>query len=277
LHDGKYHLAGSNNAKADYIKYLYEHPIGVDRGTVVGRTAVERRVVHIPDGLADPEYTAHEYARTGKHRSMLGVPLLRDGVPVGVISLLRTSVKPYTDKQIELVTTFDDQAVIAIENVRLFDEVQTRTRDLSESLQQQTATAEVLKVISSSPGDLEPVFSAMLENASAYARPNSVCCSVMKTVHFILQRLQWAFRRCLPTSTSSVACFSRRPDHLLIASCKSGVPSIPPTRRQNKSRLAGQTWWRAVSCRSTDAEGEQTDWCDRHLPSGSSPIHRKAD
>ena len=165
LHDGKYHLAGSNNAKADYIKYLYEHPISVDRGTVVGRTAVERRVVHIPDCLADPEYTAHEYARTGKHRSMLGVPLLRDGIPVGVIGLLRTSVKPYTDKQIELVTTFADQAVIAIENVRLFDEVQTRTRDLSESLQQQTATAEVLKIISASPGELEPVFGAMLENA----------------------------------------------------------------------------------------------------------------
>ena len=165
LHDGKYHLAGSNNATADYIKYLSEHPISIDRGTVVGRTAVERHVVHIPDCLADPEYTAHEYARTGKHRSMLGVPLLRDGEPIGVIGLLRTSVRPYTDKQIELVTTFADQAVIAIENVRLFDEVQSRTRDLSELLQQQTATAEVLKVISSSPGELEPVFSAMLENA----------------------------------------------------------------------------------------------------------------
>ncbi|MGC2336485.1 MAG: GAF domain-containing protein, partial [Pseudolabrys sp.] len=165
LHDGKYHLAGSNNATADYIKYLSEHPISIDRGTVIGRTAVERHVVHIPDCLADPEYTAHEYARAGKHRSMLGVPLLRDGEPIGVIGLLRTSVRPYTDKQIELVTTFADQAVIAIENVRLFDEVQKRTRDLSESLQQQTATAEVLKVISSSPGELEPVFSAMLENA----------------------------------------------------------------------------------------------------------------
>ncbi len=165
LHDGKYHLAGSNNATADYIKYLSEHPISIDRGTVIGRTAVERHVVHIPDCLADPEYTAHEYARAGKHRSMLGVPLLRDGEPIGVIGLLRTSVRPYTDKQIELVTTFADQAVIAIENVRLFDEVQTRTRDLSEALQQQTATAEVLKVISSSPGELEPVFSAMLENA----------------------------------------------------------------------------------------------------------------
>jgi GAF domain-containing protein len=165
LHEGKYHLAGSNNAKADYIKYLSEHPISVDRGTVVGRTAIERRAVHIPDCLADPEYTAHEYARTGKHRSMLGVPLLRDGMPVGVIGLLRTRVKPYTDKQIELVTTFADQAVIAIENVRLFEEVQTRTRDLTESLEQQTATSEVLKVISSSLNDLKPVFATIGQRA----------------------------------------------------------------------------------------------------------------
>ena len=148
-----------NNAKAEYIKYLSDHPISVDRGSLVGRTALERRTVHIPDCLADPEYTSHEYARAGKHRSMLGVPLLRDGVPVGVIGLLRTSVKAYTDKQVELVTTFADQAVIALENVRLFNETK-------EALEQQTATSEVLKVISWSPGELEPVFEAMLANAT---------------------------------------------------------------------------------------------------------------
>ena len=159
LQDGAYRLAGSNNAKADYIKYLSEHPIGVNRGTVVGRAAIEHRTVHIPDCLTDPEYTAHENAGIGKHRSLLGVPLLRDGVPVGVIGLLRTSVKPYTDKQIELVENFAAQAVIAIENARLLSE-------LRESLQQQTATADVLKVISSSPGELERVFEAMLSNAT---------------------------------------------------------------------------------------------------------------
>ena len=159
LQDGTYHLASSNNAKADYIKYLSEHPISVDRGTVVGRAAVERRTVHIPDCLTDPEYTAHENARIGKHRSLLGVPLLRDGLPVGVIGLLRRSVKPYTEKQIELVKNFAAQAVIAIENTRLLNE-------LRESLQQQTATADVLKVISSSPGELTPVFQAMLAKAT---------------------------------------------------------------------------------------------------------------
>jgi GAF domain-containing protein len=166
LQDGKYHLAGSNNAEAEYVKFLSEHPIGLDRGSLVGRTGVERRTVHIPDCLADPEYVSKEYQRVGKHRSMLGVPLLRDGEPIAVIGLLRTIVKPFTQKQIDLVTTFADQAMIAIENVRLFDEVQARTRDLSESLQQQTATANVLKVISRSTFDLKAVLQTLVESAA---------------------------------------------------------------------------------------------------------------
>ena len=166
LQDGKYHVAAANNAEAAYVKFLLEHPITPDRTSCIGRAAVERRTVHLPDCLADPEYKLHEYQRVGNHRSLLGVPLLRDGVPIAVIGLLRTVVKPFTSKQIELVTTFADQALIAIENVRLFEAEQARTRELSESLEQQTATSEVLQVISSSPGELEPVFNAMLANAT---------------------------------------------------------------------------------------------------------------
>jgi GAF domain-containing protein len=149
----------------EFNKYMREHPVVPDRGSVLGRAVAEGRVIQIPDVLADPEYGSSERQRIGGFRTTLGVPLLREKIPIGVIVLSRKTVRPFTDKQIELAETFADQAVIAIENVRLFDEVQARTRDLSESLQQQTATADVLKVISSSPGDLKPVFETMLASA----------------------------------------------------------------------------------------------------------------
>src|SRR5262245_4767497 len=140
--------------------------ISPGRGSLIGRTVLEGQPVQIADVLADPEYELGEAQKIARFRTLLGAPLLREGVPIGAIGLQRTDVRPFTDKQIELLTTFADQAVIAIENVRLFDEVQARTRDLSEALEQQTATSEVLQVISSSPGELEPVFQAMLENAT---------------------------------------------------------------------------------------------------------------
>jgi GAF domain-containing protein len=148
------------------------HPIIPDEGSVIGRAVAEGRVIQIPDVLADPEYSRTERQRIGGFRTVLGIPLVRDKTPIGVIVLSRNTVRPFTDKQIELATTFADQAVIAIENVRLFDEVQARTHDLSEALEQQTATSEVLKVISSSTGDLQPVFSALLENATRLCNAN---------------------------------------------------------------------------------------------------------
>jgi GAF domain-containing protein len=136
--------------------------------STAGLAMIERKPVHVHDlHSADGDRFPHaqELARSHGERTILSVPLLREGESIGAIILRRTEVNPFTDKQITLLQTFADQAVIAIENVRLFDEVQARTRDLQESLQQQTATSEVLKVISSSPGELEPVFRSMLENA----------------------------------------------------------------------------------------------------------------
>jgi signal transduction histidine kinase len=140
-------------------------PLRPGRESAIGRALLERATVQILDAQTDPEYKLTKIQELGGFRTMIGVPMLREGAPIGVFGLARYSVQPFTAKQIELATTFADQAVIAIENVRLFDEVQARTRELSEALEQQTATSEVLQVISSSPGELEPVFQAMLENA----------------------------------------------------------------------------------------------------------------
>src|SRR5215831_12721941 len=148
----------------DYQAYLESHPVPMDHGSLTGRTMLECKTIHIHDVLADPEYKLTETARIGRYRTLLGVPLMREGTPIGVISLQRSTVRPFTDKQIELVSTFADQAVIAIENVRLFDEVQARTVELTESLQQQTTTADILSVISNSLDDTQPVFDAIVQS-----------------------------------------------------------------------------------------------------------------
>jgi len=157
------------NYSPEFRAFHESHPITPGRGTAVGRTALEGKAVQIVDVLADPEYTFGEAQKLGGGRATLGVPLLREGTPIGALALQRTEPRPYSQKQIELVETFADQAVIAIENVRLFDEVQARTRDLTDSLQQQTATADVLKIISRSAFDLPTVLDALIETAARMA------------------------------------------------------------------------------------------------------------
>jgi GAF domain-containing protein len=160
-----YRAAAFDNATPELIEFVKSHPIAPGRHTITARVALERRVIHVADLQEDREYI-YALRDTEPIRTELGVPMFRGDDVVGVFILYKLEVKPFTKKQIELVTTFADQAVIAIENARLLNELRQRTTDLTESLDQQTATSEVLQVISSSPGELEPVFAAMLRSAT---------------------------------------------------------------------------------------------------------------
>jgi two-component system NtrC family sensor kinase len=165
-------VSGRHRERLENAEYLGSIGLEPGRGSIVGRVLLEKGTVQVDDVQADPEYQLTEVIRIGDYRTVLGVPLLREGVPIGVLFLSRCIVQPFTEKQIELVTTFADQAVIAIENVRLFDEVQAKTRDLSEALVYQTGSGNILKVIASSPTDVKPVLKAIVESACELCEAN---------------------------------------------------------------------------------------------------------
>ena len=161
-----YYHATAHGFPPEITEFFKSTPHEPGRGSVIGRTVLERRAVHVPDVTVDAEYAMTEMQEKVRFRTALGIPLLREGQPIGVITLLRTTVHPFNEREIALATTFADQAVIAIENVRLFDEVQARTHELTESLEYQTATSDVLNVISRSPSDLQPVLDAIVQTAA---------------------------------------------------------------------------------------------------------------
>ena len=132
--DGLYHTVAANRADAELVRYAVEHPLSPGRGSLIGRATMEGGPVHVEDCLADPEYAYPEFQRIGRFRTMLGVPLMRAGVAVGALGLLRGTVSPFSQAQIALVASFADQAAIALQNVRLFQEVEARTRELGLSL-----------------------------------------------------------------------------------------------------------------------------------------------
>jgi len=283
LEQGAYHLAASHGFSDEYRAFIKRNPIPPGRTTLVGRTALTAHIVHLPDCLADPEYRWFQSQKIGGFRTMLGVPLLRDGSPIGVLALTRPQVQPFSDSEIALVRTFADQALIAIENVRLFDEVHARTRDLSEALEQQTATSEVLRVISSSPGDLQPVFQAILANATRLCGANFgtlyLCDGdAFRAAAFhnapaaFIEARKNKLLRPGPGTTLGDAARTKRVAQVLDSM------SREPYRQRDPFVVAGADLggYRTIVSVS-HAQGGHVTRCDQHLSSGSSSVHRQGD
>src|SRR5215472_3957502 len=158
-------IAASTMVSSEFSTWLRSHPIRPGPATPLTRVGLERRPVQVADILADPDFAPPDIYRREGMRTALAVPMLKDGAVVGALTFHRHTVQPFTEQQIALLETFGAQAVIAIENVRLFTELEARNHDLTEALEQQTATAEILRVISTSPTNLQPVLDTVVSSA----------------------------------------------------------------------------------------------------------------
>jgi regulator of replication initiation timing len=235
--------------------------------TALNRMAATKSAVQIADIREEPSYRAdpqrQRFLQQTGARTVLSAPLLKENELVGAISIYRQEVRLFSDKQVELVTNFAQQAVIAIENARLLNELRQRTDDLSEALEQQTATSEVLSVISSSPGELEPVFRAMLENAVRI-------CEAKFGVLFRYEGGAFSAAAWLGVPPAYEASLrqrgSFRPD-----------ARAPLDRLLRTNEPSGQVRWRPIACCCAHAQGERAGRGLRHLSDGGAPVHRKAD
>ena len=220
---------------------------GITRGTPVGRAIIDRETIHIHDIAEEIETEFREYGTVQKAtgiRTALATPLMRDGVPVGVINIRRTEVRPFTNKQIKLLETFADQAVIAIENVRLFQELETRNRELNESLEQQTATSEILGVIASSPTDLQPVLNVVAEHAARLCEATDVAIRLVEVDRLRLVASLGTppgpdFQPTSPGSISGRAILNRKTIHVhdFAEAVKTEFPEDEAARRRTGTRI----------------------------------------
>jgi two-component system, NtrC family, sensor kinase len=243
-----YHGAAFYNVSPELIDFIGRHPIQPGRHSITARVALERRTIHVADLQADAEYR-YALRDTELIGTELGVPMFRGDDIVGVIILHKLKVQPFTDKQIELVETFADQAVIAIENVRLFKELQASNRNLTESLDQQTSTSEILRVISSSPTDVQPVFDAIAANAASLcdAMWSAVIRFDGELMHLVsLHRLSdpagaEAVRRAFPRPPSRAGAT----DRAILTGTTAYVPDVRADREYQHQGLAQAAGYRS--------------------------------
>ena len=238
---------GTNPEALEAVRRMY--PMPPRAGGANGRAILTRAVVYIPDVREDAEYPLQALAQTAGYRSVVAVPMLRDGSPIGAISVWGAEPAMFTDRQIAMLQTFADQAVIAIQNMRLFNELQTRNRDLTESLEQQTATSEILRVISQSQRDVQPVFDTIAANARKLCRATTggVYTFDGELIRFVandggsLEALE-ATRRTYPMPPGRSGATAR-------AILTSAVVYIPDVRADSEYRL--QSYAQAYGYRST--------------------------
>lgn len=220
IRDGLLHLEAAHNNPPEWIALRKSQPLVPSRDTPSGRAALTGQIDHVADLMNDPDFTRHDLARIGGYRATLNVPLVREGVAIGVLSLARPEPGPFSQRQIEIVQTFADQAVIAIENVRLFEQLQTRTRDLSEALTYQTGSANILRVIASSPTEVGPVLKAIVESACGLCEAYDALVVLRDADDLVIQAhhgqipVVWSRRSISVKSPTGRAIIDRRTVHV---------------------------------------------------------------
>ena len=277
-------ISGVTEKGVEAVRSVY-YPMRLSDETVAARTIRSGAICHVPDVLSDPLYPSKEAARIAEFRACLGVPMIRDGQVVGAIFVARKQPELFADAQVQLLKTFAAQAVIAIENTRLLKELRQRTDDLTELLEQQTATSEVLKVISSSPGELEPVFHAMLENATRICEANfgnffmcdgRVLAAVAIYGNEKLRRLL-ATQSChRPTRASGRAARPHPRKQADRPHCRLAVRSILRRERRPHSQSC-RSRGRANLFDGALAQGGRSHRRHRLVSPRGAPVHRQAD